>query len=110
MDGLTPLGSAFFCRKRLRADSQTRGTFLERASTRAALIGFEQLLQRGAFALGVDLLSRFQSHAEQIAAEDRLENVFQTAHHGNRIQVVEETEMRDAEQLALHFSLPVGDD
>jgi len=43
-------------------------------------------------------------------AGDCGQHLLQRAQNSDRVQIIKVAQMRDAEQLALHFALPVGDD
>src|SRR5437762_1466897 len=115
---MKPTHSGSFARRRLDgcwliellcADrSQCRRTFVDGTSTRAATIGFEQLRKRSAAAFGVHLLSRLQTYTQQIASENRLQNVLESANHGNGVEIIEESKVRNTEELSLHLALAVG--
>src|SRR5262244_584254 len=57
----------------------------------------------------VDLLRRLKTNPEQISPEDWLQHVLQPANHGNRVEIIEEAKVRDAEELSLHLALTICD-
>jgi hypothetical protein len=89
--------------------SHARRTFLSRFTARATPIGCEQLLKRSATPLRVNLLRGFQPDCEQIASEDRLQDMLEPADHGDSIEIVEKSQMSDAEELSLHIALSIRD-
>src|SRR5690242_15650942 len=91
--------------RQLGSHGQTRCTHFRSAPTRTAPIGFEQLRQGCTLTLRIHLLRCLESYAEQVTPEDRSEHVLETADHCDRVEIVEEAKMGDAEELSFHLAL-----